>query len=172
MNTLGLSTAVAALLTVSGLAPATQGAETGAANGAEDMRAFAKPGRYKGVVYDKGEKPSSKAWVRFRVGRKGKRVIKYRSRVWVTCWAGGTTYLSLPVKFKAPSAKIRRNGRVDRRWKRKFTVDGEKYKLRGRLKLNLRRPKHVRGHIRLEFGHCWTGREARYGKIKAKRLRR
>ena len=157
---------MSAVLAVSGLVPATASAATGT----DDMRAFAKGGRYKGVVYEKGKKPSGKEWLRFRVGRKGKWMFKYRSRIWVTCYAGGTTYLSLPVKFKAPRAKIRRNDRVDRRWKRKFTVDGERYKLRGHLKLNLRRPKRVRGHIRIEFGSCWAGREPRYGKIKGKRI--
>ena len=132
----------------------------------------ARSGTYRGAVHDKGEQPSDKAWVRFKVGPSGRYVTKYRSRVWVTCWLGGTTYTSLPVKFKAPNAKINRKGKVDRRWKRKFKVDGESYKLKGRLKLNLRRPKHVRGHIRLEFADCWTGRDNKSGRIKAKRVGR
>ena len=112
-----------------------------------------RAGKYVGHRIKNG-KPSKKQWLRFRVTKKRKYVRKYRSRIWVICYSYPSTYTTLPVKFSAPPARIRK-GLVDRRWRRKFTVDGERYTLKGRLKLNLRKRK-VRGRVSLDFASCAT----------------
>ncbi|UYM03608.1 hypothetical protein [Solicola gregarius] len=112
-----------------------------------------RSGKYTGHIIEDG-KPSKKEWLRFRVTKKRKYVTGYASRVWVICYSYPSTYTHLPVKFRAPAAKIKR-GKVDRRWKRKFTVDGERYTFKGRLKLNLRK-RTVRGQISVDFASCAT----------------
>ncbi|MQA76288.1 MAG: hypothetical protein GEU88_18480 [Solirubrobacterales bacterium] len=137
---------------------------------ANAARATAKPGAYKGKVFSREDGPNNKEWVKFKVV--GKRMKAFTSRLWVICYAGGTTYLNLPVKFKAPPAKIKR-GRADRRWRNPFRVDGEREVLKGRLKLRFKSRGKVGGKVRIEFGSCGTttGDPPGYMAIRAKHRR-
>jgi hypothetical protein len=114
-----------------------------------------KPGAYAGHLTKDNGNVSNKEWLRFKVSRKGKVLTGYRSRLWVVCYSYPNDYSRLPVKFKAPKARIK-GGKVSRRWTRNYTVEGERYKLTGLLKLRFRKRGRFRGKISLDFGSCAT----------------
>lgn len=150
-----IATATVAVLLLTGT-PAVAGASAdpaGLAADAAPRQGAAKPGRYTGTVLEDG-KPSTKEWIRFRVSKNGRVLQNFRSRVWVICYDYPNTYTHLPVRFRAPNARIVK-GKVNRRWQQRYTVDGERYRLRGHLRLNLRRPV-VRGQISVDFSSCAT----------------
>jgi len=145
-------------------------ARTRAARGAK--RAEARPGRYEGAVFNEGDQPNDKEWVRFRVDRNGRVVKKFTSRLWVICYVGPPTYnINLPVKFTAPRARIDGGGRVDHSWTEDFAVDDEVETLSGHLKLRFRGGR-VEGKVSLEFARCGTttGDPPGYMRIQAKRV--
>ena len=123
--------------------------------GAAAKAAKVKPGKYKGSVFDEGDRPDDKQWVKFKVAAEGRKLKGFTSRLWVVCYAGGTTYLNLPVKFSAPTAEIDRGGRVEHEWTEPFTYDGEQEELHGILELRFKKNRAT-GKIALEFASCGT----------------
>lgn len=139
---------VVAAVCIASLAPAAT-----ASVGDERVRA----GRYQGLIHDIGKKPSGKEWNRFKVTPSRKYVKGFKAKLWVICYSYPGTYTRLPVKFDGPRLMRIRHGVVDRRWKKPFTVDGEKYVFKGRLKMRFdRRSRVQRGRIWVEFSSCGT----------------
>ena len=111
-------------------------------------------GKYKGKVYDLGDKPG-KGWVRFTVPKKRKYVTSMKIKTWVICYTYPYYYNRYPVTFKVPTSKIK-NGRVERRWRYKYTVDGEQYTFKGRVKFAFEKNGRVDGRVWAEFANCGT----------------
>lgn len=127
----------------------------------------AQPGTYAGTLLDDG-KPVKKEFVRFRV--KKKRVVRFKVRAWVHCYSYPNTYTQLPVVVKMPKTKIRKN-KIDRSWKQRYKVDGERYTLNGRVKLKFTKKRKVTGRVSIDFANCATrlGDPPHWVKLRAKK---
>ncbi|KRF11282.1 hypothetical protein ASG90_16080 [Nocardioides sp. Soil797] len=110
-------------------------------------------GKYAGNVLEKG-KPQKKEWVRFRV-KAHKKVVSFKSRVWLHCYSYPNTYYSLPVVFGMPKTKIRK-GRIDRSWQKSFRVEGETETLKGKVQLRFRSRGKVTGRLSIDLANCAT----------------
>ncbi|MDQ6523800.1 hypothetical protein RB608_09330 [Nocardioides sp. LHD-245] len=110
-------------------------------------------GKYAGTIVEDGA-PSTEEWVRFRV-KKGKRVVGFKTRVWLQCYAYPNTYSQLPAVVEMPKASIARR-RVDHTWTQQFTVDGEVETLEGRVQLRFTKGGKVTGQLSVDVANCAT----------------
>jgi len=120
--------------------------------GPADAASRARPGRYVGTTVEAGT-PVAAEWVRFRVRRT--KVVGFTSRVWVHCYVYPNSYYQLPLVFRMPTAKIRRN-KVDRAWTQRIRVEGETEELKGRVQLRFKRGRTVTGRLSVEVANCAT----------------
>jgi hypothetical protein len=132
-------------------------------------------GKYEGLAYEAGEKPSPKEWVRFKVSSGGRSLKAFSVRLWVVCYVGPPSYYAnLPTVIRVPREKISRSGKVDREWRQSYEVEDsdEQYELEGHLALKFR-GKKATGKIRVAFADCGTttGDPPGYMRIRAERSR-